>query len=350
MGTATTLTPSALQTKLVELASTARAVDIRPYETVSVGRVLSELLPPCRRNVEEMLSLAEHVANEWDAASPNRPPRDEDDDTVQMLRDMDALTSGTHARPTTPRTADVAFLAAVHLRARSRALVGMSPNVDGWAVVGLCGSALRQVAKTAAAIDAALAGEYGVERKLLLATELTYALEIRRRYADLRVAIAAGHEQAATDLRAALRRIGGAIAVLVGKPVYPHLRLADRIQIRALQSRVLVWLRDTLADDREGRRILQDLQGFADITTQVNRRQELVEHDHEVARRVGPRLGEGTDLDDDVHALLTELRGRDVTIDALLAAGSRSTAAWRHALETNELISAVTETRARSGT
>jgi hypothetical protein len=328
-----------MQRRLVAVAMRARAVDVRPFETAPQSEVLALLVPRTSEVLDDALGLATYLANDWSCASGRPVGAGDVDDTVEILRDLDRMTE----EPPTSRTADVAFLANTHLRTRKRELQAVRPDTDAWALVAGCGSALRQVAKAAAAIEATLAAEHGLARELHFATELSQALEIRRRYAELARSIAAAHAHAAIDLRGALRGVGGAIAVLIGKSIYPHMRIADRIQLRSIQRRILGWLREPAADDREGRRVLTDLIGTADMLAHVSRRQELVEHDLLVGARVHAAILAGAGHASEIRALLAELRGRDAGIDALLDADVPPGDAWARALVAAGLVPAARE-------
>lgn len=329
-----------LQGRLVELSVRARGIDVRPFETLPAARVIAELVPPTARLLDDTLALHASVADEWDTpVSVARAAADDDgDDTARISRDLDSI-----AEDAGGRTADVAFLAAVHLRGRRKSLSGFAPAADGWVVVAACGSAVRQVAKSLAAVEGALATEHGLPRRLTLTTELAHALEIRRRYADLRAVIVGQTPAGPRELEATLRRIGSAIAILIGKSIYPHLRIPDRIQLRAVQGRVLDWLRTPAPDEREGRRILQDLIGVADMLALVSRRQELVEHDQRVARRVFGALGAHATVPGALLTELSELRGLDPSLDRLIDRRSDSPSEWRAGLRSAGLAPAGTE-------
>jgi hypothetical protein len=119
--------------------------------------------------------------------------------------------------------------------------------------------------------------------------------------------------------------------MLVGWDVYPSLRVRDRLQLRDLQRRVLEWLR-TDRDTTAGMRVWQDLVGFLEMLAQVNRRQELVDHDTRAVCEAAAKLVgvSHTDLvPAETMALLTSLEGIDEDVDALLASDERaSVRAW----------------------
>lgn len=136
-----------------------------------------------------------------------------------------------------------------------------------------------------------LAEAEGRPSRLVFASELATSLETRRRYVLLRATIT--REQLTTGrARLIFRRIGTAIAILVGQDIYPLLRVADRRQLRTLQARILDWLRskgrDSDAVVQVARRLHQDLLMFADLIAKVDCREELVEYDAARAASPGP--------------------------------------------------------------
>ena len=324
-------TAKPLHQRLVAVAEAAQAIDVRRHETGTAEAAMRELVPRVRAVVTEARDLALAVLGTYERIDDADDGFDALDDAFggdgaspdnDFYRGIDELVEGEDGA-LAERVADIAFMALTELRQKSEALEHVRPTQDGWEIVAACGSALRRVAKSFTALEVVLCHTEGLDPQLAYASELTTSLEVRRQYGLLRHAIQ-GHEPSADSIRARLRAVGTRIAMLVGRDIYTDLRVHDRIQIRRLQQRILDWLRK--ADDSteswvEGRRLWQDLVGFADLIHQVSRRQELAEHDAlrlrellEVAR---------SNQDEQLLRTLAEhgrsLEGLDDELDAQLA-------------------------------
>ncbi len=274
-----------IHARLIEVVRRARSVDVREHETGTAEAAMATLLPHARELVEEAIDVArsilqtyepEESADDLDAFDAAFTPT-ADKEPNDFYRGIDELVEGGGAE----RVSDIAFLASTELRQKQALLENLKPNQDGWEIVASCGSALRRIAKSFTALELVLCEVEELPRELAFASELSTSLEVRRQYARLRRVIH-GPEPTEASLRTRLRSIGTRIAMMVGRDIYTDLRVHDRIQLRKLQQRILDWLRDadgSTAAWKVGMRLWQDLDGFAGLLQQVNRRQELVEHD-----------------------------------------------------------------------
>jgi len=123
--------------------------------------------------------------------------------------------------------------------------------------------------------------------------------------------------------------------MLVGWEVYPSLRVRDRLHLRELQRRILDWLRSA-NDPAMGLRVWQDLEAFIRMLSQINRRQELIEHDTQVVAAVSASIATCSEpaLPEATIELLARLEGLDDDLDALLASPERSSPErWRAMFE-----------------
>jgi hypothetical protein len=325
-----------LHQRLVQCAQQARTVDVRPFELRAVGDARDGLVPPVLRVVDDAIGVCRDVLDAFDAEESatddldvafTEAPADPRNTGVFHVR-VDELVE----RPVAERqVADVAFLGATELRTKRTRIEHVRAKTDPWEIVSECGSALRRVEKSLTAIEVVLCGASQLPRQLSFASQLSRSLEVRQNYARLRQTIAS-LATSDTPRHRALRLAGTAIAMLIGKDVYPELRIDDRRQLRALQERILAWLRCDAArpeNEREADRILQDLLGFADLLALVSRRQELVEHDAGLVGAAVARLRRGEpEWDLDFAERLKGLRGLDDEIDLLLDAPSRATSEW----------------------
>jgi hypothetical protein len=240
------------------------------------------------------------------------------------------------------RVADIAFIGVTELRLKLARVSALTPDRDGWDIVAECGSGIRRTKKSLTALERVMSEAEGWEPKLSFESELAVSLEVRRQYSRLRGAIARHEAVTEDNLHRSLRRVGTAIAMLIGREIYPDLRIDDRRQIRELQARILDWLRDDAVDEekvRAGMRLWQDLSGFASLIEQVNRRQELSSHDAGVIDRVASALAAQSSgvadavVERPVAVELRALRGLDDEADALLDRDELSVATWWPVIE-----------------
>jgi hypothetical protein len=196
-------------------------------------------------------------------------------------------------------------------------------------------SARRRVRKSLTAVTAMLCAFEGLEAPLGFASELERSIEVRRVYARLRKSIGEGEEPSDEELRARLRGVGTQVAMLIGRTIYPELRVDDRFQIRTLQQRILEWLREYDGSERAnltGRRLWQDVAGFARVLGTVNQRQELLEHDARVvAIANGTLFGRSprAEVPGGLLGRLEALVGLDEELDALIEEKSTEAEKWR---------------------
>jgi hypothetical protein len=327
-------TEERLHAQLLGCVERAKRVDIRPFEGRMAREILEGLAPLVRDILVDSIALCREALSRYDAAEIPAHGSVEDalgaaphSDSGVFYLTVDEMVgrSDVAQAETDQRVADIAFMGVTELRPKLASIERLHERMDGWEVVSECGSGVRRVIKSLTALEGALCERGGIESELSFASEVSRSLEVRRQYARLRQSIA-GEQPTPDTLLRALRRVGTSIAILVGRDIYPELRVHDRRQLRELQGRILVWLRgpaDTPEAVTDGLRLWQDLVGFAGLLQQVSRRQELVEHDAAVlaeARRAlevsaGP-------IDDAVLLALRSLRGLDEELDALLVANA----------------------------
>ena len=157
----------------------------------------------------------------------------------------------------------------------SRASLPEHPDL--WSLlIALATLRRRSVKILVAAHDVAVEHDLSTPR-LSEGVMLEESLRIRKLYGHLVTAIGTDQPQGVAEIRRRLRRFGVAIAVIAGDPMFRRLRIQDRRQLRALQDRILAWLRDP--EPTTGRRLAQDAGGVALVLSQIERRQELVAYD-----------------------------------------------------------------------
>jgi hypothetical protein len=317
---------SELQPVMGELLRRVQVVDMRTFETLAAERVWNELYPAALGLVREARAIVQRVLElcQVEEASVELIGEVPDAEVAAPIlpfeRAIDAAVEG-HLGSVSA-VENMAFIVGLELRQREERLGHLTSASGVLALIGECDSALRRIRKGLCAVDVALAEACGVARGLDFASELQESLTVRAAYAKFRGRVLAGGTPTLAGVHARVRAMGTHIAMLVGWEAYPCLRARDRLQLRDLQQRILTWL---LPENRSnalaGLRLWQDLVGFADLLVQVNRRQELVEHDGRLVRRALFMLRGGEPLAGAAIAdLLRPLEGLDDGLDRLLEA------------------------------
>jgi hypothetical protein len=321
-------TAEELHAALVALVTRARSIDVRPFEGREAGAIIVRLAADVCALLSDAIAVCQEATSRYDGdderfeVSLDAAFGPTGSDSGRFYFEVDAIVAGSDL---VRRVADVAFFGATELRSKRVRLEHLRADMDGWDVVAECGSGVRRVVKSLSALEAALCEAERLPRQLGYASELSNSLEVRRQYTRLRAVVASGGEVDACSLVRHLRKAGTAIAMLIGRDIYPELRVHDRRRIRELQARILDWLRAEgrgEASVQDGLRLWQDLVGFAGLLAQVSRRQELVEHDTAVIDAALGRLCQGAALDEALRARLSALRGLDDELDAWLTEGS----------------------------
>lgn len=184
--------------------------------------------------------------------------------------------------------ADLAFVAEGDLRRCTVELEGARDSGDAWKAAAAGDKALRHLRKALISLESAVHEFEGTESPRRRWFDLEVSLEIRRQYSRLRRVVQEVEPHAEEDPGAALRRFQEAVTALRSVPVYHLLRYADR----QLMSHLVQRIRDQEGDpSAEGAaRLWQDVVGFVELLSQVNRREELMRHDREVVTEAHRKL------------------------------------------------------------
>lgn len=184
--------------------------------------------------------------------------------------------------------------------------------------------ARRKATRVLRALEMAAGSEESVEDD-----EVHAALQIRRRYTQLRRAIAILSRGELTDSHLACAR--AQLQVLLTSEVAPQLRALDRHELVALDVRVRD-LSEHAHSASERERLWQDLSGFVSLLAEVRRRAELVEHDTSILAAAWPDVQQPTVLVPRLRAALDDLFGLDDAVDELLERRRWDPSEWRVAL------------------
>ena len=258
---------------LSSLVSTLSTLTERAFEHGPDAQLGEPLLGELRAFAEAALA---YLVDLQDAFDP--PPRDSFEEAgsgVFAVPDI-ALESRSITPAQAREIADLAFVGALHLHERREELRRLSEGSTE-AVRATVDAILRSARKGLTAVEEAMAVAEGRTPRLCFEAMLETSLRTRLRYAQIRDAILGGGTPTSDTLRPRLRRVGTRFAMVVGDEIYRSLRPFDRTQLQALQGRILAWLADP--DDVAGRRLWEDLVGFASMLARISARHELQVHD-----------------------------------------------------------------------
>lgn len=323
-----------LQGALVDLAARVEGVDMRVFEAHPPEPTATELPTRVVERLDDAQRIAADIERLCANASSTRLEGAVEDDVFPTAftpfeRTLDAALAP-HVGWSMEAVGDVAFLARLELRQRAERVAHLARGHNLQALICECDSSLRRIRKALTSIDQGLERAGLVPARLDFSTELETSLAARRTYAALRGRIRAIGPPSAEDLSTQLRAVGTAIATVVGWAGYRSLRLGDRIQMRELQRRLLDWFHGA-RDVTEGERLWLDIDAFVQLLVDVNRRQELREHDALAVAALWETF-ERTDgaIPPPVMRRLESLEGLDEELDALLAgAHGARIEAWR---------------------
>ncbi len=329
----------AAKAKLVSVARSAAAIDIRVFEGLTAEQIREALEPLTIDHLKRAQTLARRVfelCDRWDQATSPSVQVDQIHNREFEL-EIDRLASqSTTDQSLLDNVADLAFVAKCEFRDRLARIDILTGEKSGWYLLGEYDSALRATRKSLEAIEHALCKAENLPASLDFETELEVSLRTRTAYNRLRLYLQNLTPPEEDTIYAVLRAAGTHIAVLVGRDIYPELRVRDRAELWNLQRRILDWMRTDRETPRNGLRIWQDLLGVVGLFCQVSRRQELVAHDSDVIRRVHTELEEsvGLPLSDGADALLASVRGLDPEVDENLEnERRRNPELWRPAVQ-----------------
>lgn len=288
-----------------------------------------DMVRQVRQLVVRTIELMRDLTDFYDAESASHGEADDgNEEDGSFLKEIASQISSELAAR---EVSGLAFVARGQLMEIQEALASALEHKRVWAVAAHADSALRRVGKALIAIESAICEYEGLPARDRRWLDLKDSLETRRLYGQFRRALLRrGDPDSPEELTARLRSAATRIAILRNLETYPFLRIDDRLTIRKLQKRIVAWLRGGGDSDEEsGQRLLQDLVAFARLLTKVNDREELREHDRQVATAVHRMLFDSKRPTGRLHASqlkeLERLVGRDDELDQLiLAAGERS--------------------------
>jgi hypothetical protein len=305
-----------LQEHMAHLCSEAAAVCVADYEDAEPAAVAALLervgaLIAATLEAVDVVSVL-HCEGPAEAADPDA---EMDGDRVSSIPVQDA-----------EDIADAVMLARMGLRARQRSLQALGGRAAPVERLSAAGGALRTIQKSLSAVDRAMAGAEKVPVSIdFYGHAVERSLQIRRSYVSLHRAVAQQAPPRNGELRGRLRLAGNAMAQILGLGVAVHLRTGDRALLMMIHARVREWLarrEDDAPHLDAGRRLWQDVLNTATMFLDVNRREELVQHDAQIVRDALHYLAAVGDLDEAGYRVLRErlsrIAGRSAVLDLLL--------------------------------
>lgn len=308
-----------LQQHMTKVCSEASSVCVTDYESgddaavhALVGR--SELMLASALQILDVVTLL-YDADEGQGGN--------DAEAEAPLPDGDRVSS--LPPPDGASIADAVVLARMGLRGRQRQLLALGERASRWERLAVAGSALRTVQKSLSSVDRTMADAERIPPSVnFYRGAVERSLIIRRRYVELHRAVVKTAPPQLDELRARLRLIGNAIALLLGLDVATHLRTGDRALLMIAHARIREWLTQRSDDPQHaaaGQRLWQDMNNISTMFLEVNKREELVQHDarlvHEALCELGAEGGDELAQERSIQRLSVML-GRSPSLDALL--------------------------------
>ncbi|MBL9107256.1 MAG: hypothetical protein JNL82_40575 [Myxococcales bacterium] len=301
--------------RLEALFGQVQTIDTRVFEGAPVAEILTHAVPPLREAADAALALLREVRALYPDDSDPLIASSETSGAFNFQ--LDEVMQIDNSRR---RIADVVVLGMLELAGKRNTLAALGPAADPWGLIDVCAGTRRRLLKVLSALRQAIGSHHGVPTVCAwYRSELELSLAGRNLYTQFRRSVARIPEPGPADVRRRLREAGTLLAMLIGKDIYEYVRTSDRRQIRAIQERVLAWLRAREGAPRAGIRIFQDFVALVGLFVQINLRAELREHDLTLARALAPRLAAAGPQPPVARAELLPLFGRDDELDDLLA-------------------------------
>ncbi|MCA9706582.1 MAG: hypothetical protein KDK70_12085 [Myxococcales bacterium] len=292
---------------------------LHELETSSTEEIRILACGMARKLLGTATALFERVLQSTQSSEPD-PVDFLDDETDLFLEQVDRTVEAF----ATSASADIAFIAKLEMQSLGRELDAITPAWDGWKVIELCERIRRHIVKATTALRRTLGQEmaFVLPGDEIYVTELARSIRVRRRLGVFRRrVIETEHTHGrAMDLR--LRLVGTNIAMLICRSEYRDFRIGDRVLLRDIQRTILAYLRDAERSYQGGDRIWHDVLGALEISRQINRRPELLEHDHLMLGSLAQSLRDRT-YDDDSQLVerAQAVFGRDDALDELILEG-----------------------------
>lgn len=310
---------SMLQERMERVCSEAADVCVADYESADVSQVTA-VVDRARALVTKALEVLDVVSVLYDGGNEHF--------TFELEGEAEGDSAGSSAPSDGEGIGDAVMLARMGLRSRQRTLLSLGESAPRWERLAAAGSALRTIQKSLSAVDRCMADFEHVPASINFYHRVVErSLDIRRRYVRFCHTVVGAPPAELNALRARARSIGNAIAHLLGRDVAVHLRTGDRALLMMEHAKVREWLVDRSEHPEHiaaGQRLIQDMNNIATMFLDVNKREELVQHDARLVREVLRDHRAAIDGGDEaarkaVLARLSTMLGRSPSLDAALS-------------------------------
>lgn len=189
-------------------------------------------------------------------------------------------TPGSSSTLSPQEVADLAFVCRSELRELSKGFEAAVEDGSLWKIAAANDAVVSRAVRALIPIETTLREYGGLPSLLRQWFDLDDALEIRRQFADFWIAMKKDGEPKTEKVNEVLLQVTRMIATLRRHPIYPYIRIDDRLEIRAVQKRIFGYVEDKDAKPEvDGIRIYQDVIGFFDLLLHRHRNEELVGND-----------------------------------------------------------------------
>lgn len=322
----------ALVDRLDWIIQEIEAVDLRVPEDSALIGLATDQVPKVTRLLREGLAFLTEIEKRYDPGDLDAESSERSGfDSLQAIGQL--ISAETAGR----EVADLAFFAQADLRASLEILIGSTTRNNILLIASNCEAGLRRLRKALVSVELALCEYEGLAAPAREWHDVELSLQIRKLYGNLRRELAT-QEGDGRLLEDRLRAILYRLLAFREQRIYPFLRVDDRVALRDLLSRIVDWLNSSERAVIAGRRLWEDLAGFAQLLAHVSNRQELREHDSVLVRSTYHLLFQGTKTRKNVpEGLLEEMEalfGLDDELDQLILRRITSPVElWRPPLE-----------------
>lgn len=291
------------QDALELLVSQANAIVIPPVQAIYDVRQLENLFEQTTGLAERSLLLLNPIQKNPAVGA-------------DALGDFFASAPGTPPVINAHVQTEAELLAAEQIRCISQALQAHDIHSDPPSIITQCARVKGSIIKACVNVERA----HFPEDELRLANQLDAqrSLGVRAAYAQCRWTLQGStpSRRHASDLERAAR----ALEALRQNDVFASMYFRDRLMVIALTKRIVEWLNTSSQEEIERRALEKDLAVFVVKMKNINRRQELIEHDIalvQAARKLWQDQ-QASDMNAQDWEMLQPLWGLDEDMDAHL--------------------------------
>lgn len=291
------------QRQMARVVEDAQALPFATYEEADSAELYERLVPEVQRLLRQTgdaVRLVEHLAEHRDSFSHCNPqPTPE---TVNQL-------------------ADLCFVVQGEVASRRAHLRKLAPEAAKWALLVAAERATVELIRGLAAVEKELCEITGEDR-------LTDQVDLVKEAIKARAAVKSFRRSASGEFEEpeeALEVLSVALAHLIGRDDFSHLRVSDRLSARNLHARIQALQSRPEASKEDRLRMIQDVQAFAVLLDRLNDREELIVHDAEVMEASLSALGgldPQTPLPPSEFKRLAGVFGRDDELGSLIVSKS----------------------------